>query len=134
MIDEPRVGMRVRFIGTSGRSQINIGDTGVITRVDPGNSHKIQMDKEDDWHFVWPKDLTEIKENDMYLDEALKACRKDDSMEMSWGCHASWYSFGEMREDERSIGTSFMYGNSFTVRTRKPKEKQYCEYCGKKLG
>ena len=53
----------------------------------------------------------------MYLDEALKAVREDENIEMSWGCKARWYAH---KEYDESMPLKDLLEKTFSVRRRKP--------------
>jgi hypothetical protein len=151
MIDEPRAGMRVRFIKDV-HCGVKKGDTGTITRIDLDGSHKIQMDKEDDWHFSNMSNVTEIKENDMKKGDLVKI--KDDSYAVRVDAYEPKPIIDTMHVfevvgitcsnfrlayEEKIVHDIFIKDkttdrvylhSSFMVKVL---EKQYCEYCGKKL-
>jgi hypothetical protein len=126
MIKEPRVGMKAKVLRLESAG-VEIGDTVEIVETEIyGKGSKSVRAKDadgDSWRFL-PTSLTEIKENDMYLDEALKAVREDENMELSWGARVAWYSFeGFIKRGFITEIQGFMK-NDFAVRVKKQPIKE----------
>jgi hypothetical protein len=126
MIREPTVGMRVRFISDRCRNgsfrgpYIKIGDTGTLTVVSCSGMNTVQMDKEDDWHYVYLEALTEIKENDMKegdlvtINNGSWAVRVDELAEMDG------FRRGERNDEYEIIGFVGHCGDALESRCDTP--------------
>jgi hypothetical protein len=133
MIREQRVGMRVR-INESFGGRYREGDTGEIIRVDGDNMPLVAVDGRNKVCITDSK-LTEIKENGMYLHEVVKEVGETGLIKHeTW---EGWYTVTGTMELYSRVGTDGTGIRELSSRgwevKPKPQEKQYCEYCGKKL-
>jgi hypothetical protein len=158
MIREPKVGMRVQVSEESGWLR---GEKGTIVTADGSDQPEVKPDSGlSKW--VCSRHLTEIKENGMKKGDLVKTkdgsycVRVDKFQEDKDYIGMSTENFEVVGFTYDDLCTASIYGNKTKVHdiyikstltgkvylhsscmlaavTPKPKEKQYCEYCGKKL-